>query len=647
MPPHGANYVALADKARDTLPARNSSPHQMNDANARRTNGVTWRRVLVACVGVFVLIASWYAAEVRPSLLLERGTLEAVSKFARGMFPPDFSPAFLRIVLVAVGQTLAIAVTGTFLSILIGLPLGIMATATLWRRGVLLAGERHNFITRMFAAFSRATLALLGFMRAVPDLVWGLLFVVAVGLGSLPGTLALAISYGGVLGRVYADVFEEVDARPLEALHAMGATRAQILLRAVLPQAAPSITAYTLYSFECCVRAASVLGFVGAGGIGYEINISMRLFEYGQVLTLILAFVALLALNDALSRRIRRRLRANVSRKASLLNRKSAISETAQRESVEAGAIETSDAAIRQTAAEQIFSGQLVLNNTRGVHQFKHQLNSRLKTYTLTFAVIVVLASSFYGSGLTNGALDDANLFARSGRFIGAMFPPETDFAFLRSLLKPLAQTIGISVIGTLIGVTIGALLALPATTTLVLHEHDEAGRRSRVEQFARYAIYFTARLILNALRSIPELVWVLICILAVGLGPFAGTLALGLHTGGVLGKLYAETLEDVPVKPIEAMRAAGARPLQILLWGILPQARPVLASYTVLRWEMNLRVSTILGLVGGGGLGQAIYNNIQLGFYPRVLTLIVVIYLLVISTDWAGEKLRVRQVSV
>jgi phosphonate transport system permease protein len=96
-------------------------------------------------------------------------------------------------------------------------------------------------------------------------------------------------------------------------------------------------------------------------------------------------------------------------------------------------------------------------------------------------------------------------------------------------------------------------------------------------------------------------LVWVLICILAVGIGPFAGTIALALHTAGVLGKLYAETLEDVPFRPGEALRSVGARPVQLLLWAKWPQARPLLSSYTVLRWEMDLPASTILG---GGGLG-------------------------------------------
>jgi phosphonate transport system permease protein len=148
---------------------------------------------------------------------------------------------------------------------------------------------------------------------------------------------------------------------------------------------------------------------------------------------------------------------------------------------------------------------------------------------------------------------------------------------------------------------------------------------------------------VLNILRPIPELVWVLICIIAVGIGPFAGTIALGLHTAGVLGKLYAETNEEVPMRPVEALRSLGARPPQLLLWAIWPQARPLLSSYTVLRWETKLRASTILGLLGGGGLGQAIYNNVQLGFYPRLSTLILIVYALVLTSDWIRERLRLR----
>lgn len=563
--------------------------------------------LLLAC-GV-ALALCWRAAEVRPSALFDRAAVASVWSFLRGLFPPDFSPDFLRVVLAATTQTLAVAVTGTLLSVGLGLPLGIMATATLWRRGPLLEGERRGARTLLFAALSRLTRALLGFLRAIPDLMWGLLFVVAVGLGSLAGTLALAVAYGGVLGRVYGDVFEDVDPRPVEALHAAGATRAQIFLRAVWPQAAPAVTAYTLYNFECAVRAAAVLGFVGAGGLGYEINLSMRLFEYGQVLTLILAFVVLLTATDALSRHFRRRLHAEVS----------------------------PDSPARFLMEETLGVG------ARPFGRRASRVVSRIRARAVAPVFVFAAVCSLYAVGFLNGALLDAGVLSRMARFVARMFPPDLSREFLLGLIQPLFQTVGISVIGTLLGIAVGAALALPATSTLMFAPAEAAGRRSAFGLVARWLAYHAARLVFTLLRAIPELVWVLICILAVGLGPFAGTLAIGLHTGGVLGKLYAETLEEVPARPVEALRTAGARGAQVFLWAMWPQARPMLVSYTVLRWEMNLRVSTVLGLVGGGGLGQAVYNNVQLGFYTRLSTLIAVVYALVVLTDWLSDKLRYR----
>jgi phosphonate transport system permease protein len=446
---------------------------------------------------------------------------------------------------------------------------------------------------------SRVSRALLGFLRAVPDLVWALLFVAGLGLGPLAGTLALAVAYCGVLGRVYADVFEHVDLQPLEALQSTGATRLQIFLRGVWPPALPHLVAFSLYSFECCVRAAAVLGFVGAGGIGYEISISMRLFEYAQVLTLLLVFIALLATTDAISGYLRRRV-VNDTKPA------------------------------RKVAAQEKATVSLLFR-------------SKPRRFAASMLVLPLLVASFPLAGFTADAFAWTGTAARLARFIRHMLPPALSWGFVSGFGTAVLQTIAISLLGTLIGLALAVVLAVPATSTLAFLPGDYPGRIRVIDRALRWLLFWSARLVLNVLRSIPELVWVLICILAVGIGPFAGTLALGLHTAGVLGKLYAETMEEVPIRPVEALRSVGARPLQVLLWAIWPQARPLLTSYTVLRWEVNLRASTILGLVGGGGLGQAIYNNVQLGFYSRLSTLVLLIYGLVLTSDWIGERVRWR----
>ena len=568
----------------------------LDSISARHYPLMTSRGIL-SLVAAFALLAfSWRLAEVRPGVLLRPATAAAIWNFVSRLFPPDLSPEFLRTVLRAVAQTMATAVAGTLLSLTVALPLGVLATGTLWNRGVLVAAD-DRFAYGVGWMASRLARTLLGFLRAVPDLIWALLFVAAVGLGSLAGTLALSAAYSGVLGRVYADVFEHVDPQPLEALQSTGATRMQIFLRGVWPQALPHLMAYTLYSFECCVRAAAVLGFVGAGGIGYEISVSMRMFEYGQVLTLLLVFIMLLTVTDAASRYLRAR------------------------------SVNRTDHA-REVKAQDESSGlNPSVSNSR-----------RLVGWTL---VLFLVVASFTLAGFTPETLNQAGIAPRLAGFLRRMLPPDLSWSFIGSLGTALLQTIAISLMGTLIGMALAVVLAVPATSTLIFLRSDSPGRRRVIDRVLRWLLFWSTRLVLNILRSIPELVWVLICILAVGIGPFAGTIALALHTAGVLGKLYAETLEEVPFRPVEALRSLGARPIQLLLWAMWPQARPLLSSYTVLRWEMNLRASTMLGLVGGGGLGQAIYNNVQLGFYNRLTTLILLIYALVLASDWIGERLR------
>jgi phosphonate transport system permease protein len=557
-------------------------------AELRRITGVA-----LALIAVLAVIASAVIAEVRLAPLLDPEAHAKVAGFARGLFPADLSPGFLAIVATAAGRTVAIAVAGSALAIALALPLAILATATLFRRGPLLESEPASAAGTVLAWLSAAARAVLGFLRAVPDLVWALFFVVAVGLGAVPGVLALAVSYGGVLGRVLADLFEDVDPRPLEALRSTGASRGQIFLFGIWPQARPAAIAYTLYSFECCVRASAVLGLVGAGGIGYEIALSMRLFEYGQIVTLVGALLLLVWLTDAASSALRHLLRANAP------------------------------------------AGVLGHHRLAGLPRRASRAIARTGVLVLVAAAVVASAAA---TGFFEPGNFDASSARRMARFARDLIPPDLAPSYLQSLVRPALQTLGISVIGTLLGALIGALLGIPATA-----HHPEDDRPRGAAWLARRAVRRACRVLLSQLRAIPEVLWVLVFILAVGLGPFAGTLALGVHTGGVLGKLYADTFEEVSPLPLRGLRATGATPLQILVWGAWPEARRMLVSYTVLRWEMNLRTSTVVGLAGGGGIGIELYNAMQLGFYPQVATLILVIYAMVAATAWIGDRIRRR----
>jgi len=301
------------------------------------------------------------------------------------------------------------------------------------------------------------------------------------------------------------------------------------------------------------------------------------------------------------------------------------------------------DAASRSLRARS-FSTATSVNEMRAEGRSSLKLlTNKSRRLVAWMAVLSLMVGSFALAGFAPETLIQAGVASRLTDFVRRMLPLDLSWAFVSSLGTALLQTIAISLMGTLIGMAFAVILAVPATSTLTFFRSDAPGKHGATDRVLRWLLFWSARLVLNILRSIPELVWVLICILAVGIGPFAGTIALGLHTAGVLGKLYADTMEEVPVRPVEALRSLGASPVQVLLWAIWPQARPLLSSYTVLRWETNLRASAILGLVGGGGLGQAIYNNVQLGFYPRLSTLILLIYALVLVSDWIGERLRLR----
>ena len=556
------------------------------------------RAAVVALAATAALIASARVAGVRVAPLLDPANHAAIRAFLRGLLPPDATPAFLHVTLAAALRTVAIALAGTALALVVALPLAVLATATLFRRGPLVEAERRTPSRAIVSAASGSARAVLGVLRAVPDLVWAMLFVTGFGLGPAPGVLALAVSYGGILGRVLADLFETVDPRPLEALRATGATRMQIFVFGIWPQALPSTIAYMLYSFECCVRAAVVLGLVGAGGIGYEILLSMRMFEYGQVATLTAALLALVWLTDAASTALRRMLRANVP--AGLLG-----------------------------------------------HQRLRGGLPRPPRGTAPATVAALAIASAAAVGLFDRGVLDAGALRSMAALARDLVPPDLAPAYLRTLIEPALQTLGTSVIGTLIGVAIGALLGVPSAAP-----YAEDDRARGAAWLVRHAVRRLCRATLAVLRAVPDLLWVLVFILAVGLGPFAGALALGVHTGGVLGKLYADALEEVSPLPLRGLRATGATPLQVLVWGAWPEARRMLVSYTLLRWEMNLRTSTVVGIAGGGGIGIALYNDLQLAagspeaFYPRVATLTLIVYLLVAATGWLGDAILRRMES-
>jgi phosphonate transport system permease protein len=242
------------------------------------------------------------------------------------------------------------------------------------------------------------------------------------------------------------------------------------------------------------------------------------------------------------------------------------------------------------------------------------------------FGLAVLTVASFWTLDLQWAKFLSLDAMHRMGRFLGELMTPSTDTDFLRRLGIASLETLAMSALGTLMAAIAGLALALPASRS---HPGDPAHWRA------------PTRLVLNGLRSIPELVWAALLIISAGLGPFAGTLALALHTTGVLGRLFAEAVENAPSGPAFALRARGVPAGRVFLYATLPQILPQLLSYTLYRWENNIRAAAVLGVVGGGGLGQMLAFHMGLFHMNETSSILIAMILLVAMVDFASYLTR------
>ncbi len=500
-------------------------------------------RLWGAVVAVVVLWPLFDGAGVSVSALFDADNLRVIGGFLANFLPPDTSAEFAAYLWQATLETLAIATLGLLLAFVLAVPLSYLATSAVRERA------SQNPVAR----------AVMTVLRGIPELVWALVFVRVFGLGPAAGVLALGLTYGGMLGKVYAEILESEDGAAARALLRTGSPRALALLYGLLPLASKELVSYTVYRWECAIRASVVMGFVGAGGLGQLMDQAMKMLNGGEACSILLVFVVLVLLADALSGWLRRSLDVPPAARTSAFGVRSVV---------------------------------------------------------VLLAVAAGVVASWRLLDMDLGALFTADAASSMGDFVSGFFPPDTSRAWLWQVLVGIWETLAISVVGTLLAAVAGLLLALPK---------------------------FRApwNVLLNVLRSVPELVWATITALAVGLGPFAGALALALHTAGVLGRLYAEALENAPSQPAEALRRTGSSRAMAFLYGTLPGAAPQLVAYTLYRWEMNIRMAAILGFVGAGGLGQLLYFKLSLFHYAEASTVIIAMLALSIAVDQASAWLR------
>jgi phosphonate transport system permease protein len=249
-----------------------------------------------------------------------------------------------------------------------------------------------------------------------------------------------------------------------------------------------------------------------------------------------------------------------------------------------------------------------------------------ISAWLLVAALVALVAASFASLPLKLSEFFTPEAVATTAEFLAGFAPPELSPPFLRKCAQATAETLSMSALGTLLAVAGGLALALPA-----------AGRFDHFGRLPRAA----TRTLLNVLRSIPELVWASLLLVAAGLGPFAGTLALAFHTSGVLGRLFADALENAEPLPERTLRTNGAASMASFFYATLPQTLPQMLSYTLYRWENNIRAAAVLGVVGAGGLGQMLKYHLSLFQMQDAATVVISMLLLVAMVDGVSFAMR------
>jgi len=246
----------------------------------------------------FAILTAWSAMNVDWSNPVNTGAGSSLGSIALALITPDLSVSNLETVVGAAWTTVAYAATSISLAIVFGIPLGVIASGTV------------SHPSRMGVLVAVGTRAILGFSRSIHELIWALLFVAALGLSPAAGILAIALPYSGIIGRIVAEKLQDVPERQIQAIESTGATGLQRFFIARLPSILPETISYLFYRFECAIRTASVLSFVGLGGIGFQVHLALNDLKFDKVATLLYSLLILILVVDLLSRSVRKRLTA-------------------------------------------------------------------------------------------------------------------------------------------------------------------------------------------------------------------------------------------------------------------------------------------------------------------------------------------------
>jgi len=518
--------------------------------------------------------------------LLNPGGWPLLWRFLRASVQPELNPEFLRLTLDATLVTLAYAVCGTSLSVGLGVVGGVLTSEVCWWA---MAPRRKR---RGLSPWWLGVRSLLAFPRAIHELIWGLFFVNIWGLDPLSAILAIAIPFGAITAKVFSEILDETPRQPLVALLNSGVPPLSALLYGLLPQAFLNLLSYSFYRFECSIRSAAVLGIIGAGGLGYQILLSLQSLRYEQLWTFFLALFFL------------------------------------------SGAVDWGSAWVRQRLGPSWLDiNALQLQPQRLVQRRDPFLCG------VVLGILLLIPWCFWSIKADFSKLWSPQTIHLLGDIFQAAFPPNLRETSLSQLLVLALETLAMSLLAIAAAGLGGILLSFPAARNFFGQFNPHLQARSTLIWSG--GIWLVTRMMLLVCRAIPAPIWALVLLFVLFPGIVPGAIALGLHNLGILGRLMAEVIENLDQRPLEALKAQGAPGFGVFLYGVLPLTLPRFLAYILYRWEVCMRETVIVGLVGARGLGHLLTEQLSSFDYQSVVVTLGCFIVLTFLVDWLSAAAR------
>lgn len=597
-PQGGSTQHTPGDPARESLETR--APTRKLDPQ-RIAAGVS-----LGVIAVLALIALARIDISIPGMFESVGNAQRFFERVGGLSFPE--PAkLLQLTMLTVGLVL----TGTVFAAILSVPIAYLAAAN----------TTPSHTARAIARFIGV------FTRALPDVVLAMVFVLLFSLGALPGILAIGIHSIGMISKMFADAIEQIDEGPRLAIRAAGGTKLQEFTVGILPQVTPSWVATVLHRNDINLRGSVILGYVGVAGLGLEMSYAFKSLNYGLGLGIALVIFVLCVAMEMISGAVRVTMLGENAGKGVFVrlfsrrgSRPGARASVAGGAAVGAGSALAGEASVAPVFASPVFaSPEAALR--------RPWTGARVRGVFFGWLAFAVVVAGVVVSEINWG--DFFTFWAKLPPVLASFWPPNFGSYGFERIFFAMIETVEIALAAALITFVVSMVLGSFAARNVAPNRAVSGG----------------ARLLLVGIRGIPELILAIVLIVITGLGAQAGTIALAVGGVGLLGKLIADSLEEVPRGPERALIAVGSSRTQMFFGATLPQGSQALIGHTFYLIDTNIRAATLLGIVGGGGVGYYLLNAGQGSNYQLVGSIVIMILVTVLLVEglamWMRKALR------